>query len=188
MKKFDPVEMPDGLDLLNWRRRAATLRLMESAPPSPRCVVAGGKSMLERQIEEKFGVEVSDAPGDLDRVWPFKPDDGKDVLAFEVLEHLANPLLFLDNVREHLKKTGGFLYLSTPLVSGWLRPRGFINVFHFNEFDDSRLKWLLDKAGLSVEAWETFRPRPWWKHLNPRGAIRWLTDRTVFVVVKPRAR
>lgn len=67
------------------------------------------------------------------------------ITCFEVLEHLQNPLLFLDHIAGMMHKDGT-LFLSTPS-----RPKFLYPEFHFHEIEPKRLqKWLLDPLGLEI--------------------------------------
>lgn len=107
--------------------------------------------------------------------------------AFEVLEHLCNPLAFLRSCADHLRLHESHrarLFITTPLVMSRLRPtHGLRCVEHFQEFDIHQLRTLFDLAGLEVLELRTFRMRPWWQFLNFRGLIRWWTDRTAWIVL-----
>ena len=67
------------------------------------------------------------------------------ITCFEVLEHLYNPLFFLENLKETLLP-GGYIYLSTP----YQIPQLLKAIHHFHEIPTDRLMWLFDEAGLAV--------------------------------------
>ena len=67
------------------------------------------------------------------------------VLCLEVLEHVQNQLLFIQNVRRMLKP-GGILFLSLPA-----RPRFLWVDYHFFEMNKKHLtKWILNPLGLEI--------------------------------------
>ena len=66
------------------------------------------------------------------------------VFCLEILEHLYNPLFFLENLKEILDRNGSIV-LSTPG-----RPHFLWTEHHFHEIDDKRIKWLFNRAGLEV--------------------------------------
>jgi len=83
------------------------------------------------------------------------------ILCFEVLEHLFNPLLFLETLREMLAE-GGSIYLSTPRQ--W--PQFLRAIHHYHEIPTSRLMWLFDAAGLKmVRKGRVTIAGHWWQHL-----------------------
>ncbi len=67
------------------------------------------------------------------------------VLCFEVLEHLFNPLFFLENLKD-VMTDDGVLYLSVPG-----RIKLLWGPHHYHEPDDKRLGWLFERAGFKVE-------------------------------------
>jgi SAM-dependent methyltransferase len=67
------------------------------------------------------------------------------VLAFEVLEHIYNPLTFLYSVKRMIRP-GGVIYLSTPRT--W--PQWNMIQFHYHEIPTDRLMWLFEEAGLKI--------------------------------------
>ena len=103
----------------------------------------GERSILTDLIENRFAVKIKNTSGDLDIL----PIEGKYdyILAFEIIEHLMNPLWFLMQIRLALKPEGT-LYLSTPIN----KPTFFWRREHFHELDEYRLNILIDKAGFEV--------------------------------------
>lgn len=69
------------------------------------------------------------------------------IFCFEVLEHIQNPLLFLDWCAEHLNKSGK-LYLSTP-VGGFPSKLMWPNS-HFHEMDQYRIEVLFKLSKLNI--------------------------------------
>ena len=82
-------------------------------------------------------------------------DGSLDVLvAFEVIEHLKNPVGFLKLASVKLKK-GGYLYLSTPNASTkwpthWRKERTVLPPFHLTVFSEQPLQRASEKAGFEV--------------------------------------
>lgn len=79
------------------------------------------------------------------------------VTSFEVLEHLMNPLHYLDQCRKSMPRKGK-LILTTP-ISYW-PPQLFWYKKHFYEMPWSRLAALLDNAGFKVTRRERIRVFP----------------------------
>ena len=67
------------------------------------------------------------------------------VFAFEILEHIMNPLGFLEFVRHSLKDQGR-VFLSTPFI----RPRFLWSKYHITEYYPDKVEELAAKAGLTV--------------------------------------
>lgn len=137
----------------------------------------GERSLLTELIEEKFGVKIDNTEGDLD----VRPIRGKYdfVLAFEIIEHLMNPLWFLMQVKGALREKG-VLYLSTPVN----KPKFFWRHDHFHEFDEYRLEKLLDRAGFTIVRRERKR---FYRINGVRPVIRLLLKTgTIFLELRPR--
>jgi hypothetical protein len=90
------------------------------------------------------------------------------ITCFEVLEHLMNPLRFIEEMRPF---NGKRMYLSTPLcppLTSWMW-KG-----HFTEYRLEALLTLFEYVGLEVVRYEIFRTLPF-KHAltGIRPFIRW---------------
>jgi len=86
----------------------------------------------------------------------FRPDRGFDLIySSEVIEHVADPRVFITSVFR-LLNPGGVLYVTTPDISHWRRPRdlgrwdGFNPPVHCVYFNPASLRLLLENAGLRV--------------------------------------
>lgn len=132
----------------------------------------GEPNELSRRIEAE-GQEVRNTDFDLDR----EPEKLKNlsadaVTAFEILEHLLNPLSVLENLQSER------LFATVPLRL-WFS-RAYRNPDdpwdrHFHEFEDWQFEWLLDHAGWKVvrsEKWTSptrrFGLRPLLRRFTPR--------------------
>jgi len=137
----------------------------------------GERSLLTGIIEEKFKIKIKNTPGDLDIL----PIEGfyDFILAFEIIEHLMNPLWFLMQIKKALKPNGKF-YLSTPVN----KPKFLWRRDHFHEFDEYRLNILLEKAGFEVVRKERKR---FYFITGIRPIIRLvLKTGTIFMELKPQ--
>ena len=97
------------------------------------------------------------------------------ITAFEILEHLLDPYSLMKSV----KAKRAFISIPMPL---WFAPAYKGNHewdWHFHEFEDWQLDWMLQKAG-----WKVIR-RKKWRNLGFRPGIRpilrWFTDRYYLV-------
>lgn len=103
------------------------------------------------------------------------------VFCFEVIEHLLNPLFFMEQIRKKCLNKGGVVYLSTPVANRF----GFMfnESEHFSEYRIDKLKVLFEYAGFKVEKEHQFRAIPFWKEVwrvkSLRSIVRALTTYTV---------
>lgn len=101
--------------------------------------------------------------------------------AFEILEHLLNPLGVLKSIKSER------LFASVPL-SLWFaksyRKRKRPRIQHFHEFEDWQFDWLLEKAG-----WEIVRSEKWTSRIKINGIrpiIRLFTPRYYIVEARKK--
>lgn len=139
-----------------------TLAFMRGSDSVLRTILdLGEPNELSRRIENE-GHEVSNTDFDLDR----EPEKLKDlnadaVTAFEILEHLLNPLSVLENLQSER------LFATVPLRL-WFS-RAYRNPDdpwdrHFHEFEDWQFDWLLEHAG-----WKVVRSEKWTSPANTIG-------------------
>lgn len=98
--------------------------------------------------------------------------------AFEVVEHLQNPLFFMNELKTNLA-TDGSIYLIIPCNPRWLW-----HEMHFFEMDKKHLeKWILAPLGLKIvrykkiyfiASWKTYLIgiRPLWRVLTGKVSFR----------------
>lgn len=125
-------------DYQNTKRREYTLNFITGLQGE--ILDLGSRSLLGEMLETKFVCKLRNTTGDLDEITLSGSYDF--VLAFEVIEHLMNPLNLLLEVGRVLKPCGK-LYLSTPIN----KPKFLWGKYHFHEFDEYRLGVLLERAG-----------------------------------------
>ena len=156
------------------RRFERTLNFMKATmPPPARLFDLGTPSLLSEVMQQK-GYEVQNTQGeDLDETPEVvRGADVEAVTAFEILEHLVNPLGVLKEI------TAPRLFATIPLRL-WFAP-AYRNPNdpwdrHFHEFEDWQFDWLLEKAG-----WEIVRSEKWnspSKQLGLRPLLRRVTPR-----------
>lgn len=109
------------------------------------------------------------------------------IVAGELIEHLSNPGLFLDRVREHLKEEGR-LVLTTPNPWEWTRMvRAILRIHstpvkdHVCWYDKETLTNLLNRYGFTVEQVE-FIPRI--PYGSKRRIIFNIVERTAYYTCK----
>lgn len=141
----------------------------------------GEPNLKKKFIEELIGVNIESVHG-----WDFDYPESDwlksygTIFCLEVLEHLMNPLLFLDDVRDNLKDDG-VIYLATPYRYHFLW-----NSHHYHEIDHKRIRWLFEKAGLKIVKEGRARLFNGWKfHLaGVRPLLRPLTFTRIYKLVK----
>lgn len=160
------------------RRFRLTLAWVRAVlPPPARLLDLGPPNTLGERFRE-VGYEVSFTGAvDLDEKPEVAAEAADAVTAFEVLEHVLNPLGVLQAV------TAPRLFASVPL-SLWFAPayRHPTDPWdrHFHEFEDWQFDWLLDKAGWRITRrtkWTNPTPgfplgvRPWLRRVTPRWYV-----------------
>lgn len=159
-RNTDPAagNIPWGLQ----RRYRLTLRFMERTLPPPADILdLGEPNPLGMQLEQR-GYRVRNTDFDLDRT-PEKLSGlhAEVVTAFEILEHLLNPLGVLEQLRSER------LFASVPLrlwFSSAYRNPNDPRDRHFHEFEEWQFDWLLDHAG-----WEIIRREKWTNPVRKAG-------------------
>jgi len=90
------------------------------------------------------------------------------IVASDLIEHLANPGLFLERAREHLRD-GGLLCIVTPnahslntAAKALLGARTAVNPEHTCWYDPTTLRQLLGRVGFhpKEEYWQDYRAKP----------------------------
>ena len=165
------------------RRFEATLRCVPVlAPP---VLDLGPPNALARLLTARFNVEIENTgQHDLDRepLPVFRVGPYATITAFEILEHVLNPLFILDGCRQ-IVRPDGVLYVSVPRRSDWEWLYGKC-AEHFHEFSHDELRWLIEKSGFSVVRWTDLRTTEMGVGLRP--LLRRLRPNLFFVECRPR--
>lgn len=111
----------------------------------------GPPNALAREVERRHGVHLEHTGAhdlDRERLATFCVGPYATITAFEILEHLLNPLFVLDGCREIIQPEG-VLYVSVPRRNGceWVFGK---SPEHFHEFAPDELRWVLEKAGFTI--------------------------------------
>lgn len=158
------------------RRYRLTLRFMKESVSPPDNILDLGPPNDFSRILAKEGYSVHNTNMDLDRE-PYKLGqyEAHTVTAFEILEHLLNPLGVLQQI------PGSRLFASVPLdlwFSPAYRNRKDPRDRHFHEFEAWQFDWLLNHAGWTIirkERWTNpvLKPgiRPLLRLFTPRWYI-----------------
>lgn len=113
----------------------------------------GDRSSFTVELENVFGCAFMNTNIDLDTG---KIKGEYDVItAFEIIEHLYNPLWCLEQIRQGLLENGR-LYLSTPVG----KPYFLWSPSHFHEMHRKRLHSLFKRAQFHIIRQDTFKIHP----------------------------
>jgi len=127
----------------------------------------GGENgtIFGRNMAKELEFEYNHTEGDMNyHIW--QPSDVFDVIfCFEILEHLMNPLLFLEQLKNRCNKDTD-IFITFPNNPLWLWGDR-----HFNEYTKNRFYTLISEAGYKIEAYE-------WD----KAYLRW---RTIFTGIRP---
>ncbi|HOT97733.1 MAG TPA: methyltransferase domain-containing protein [bacterium] len=150
------VDACDVSDFQGKLRFNFTRRFVASGITEPGEVLSiGPENAFDQAMAGVFQLGYNSTTGDLDREWRAPEKPYAYVFCFEVIEHLMNPLHFLETLQRYLQP-GTRIFLSTPR-----RPHAFWNNQHFHEYDTLRFTHLLTSAGYEVVRHEA---RVTWYH------------------------
>lgn len=160
-KNFSAMNI-DVDNKLKQRRFVNTLKFMGKSTANVKTILDIGEPNQFSNIMSEHGYKVENTSVDLDKnpqaLKKYSPDA---VTAFEVLEHLLNPLGVLENL------DASHLFATIPLRL-WFK-KAYKNPHdpwdrHFHEFEDWQFDWLLDHAG-----WEIIRSEKWTSPIHEIG-------------------
>lgn len=153
---IDPSWCDDPAHRMRW---AKTLSFVSTAgigsPVTPSGLDIGDRTPMTGMLESHFGCRFETTSVDLDT----DPLDGcfSVVTAFEVLEHLYNPLHLMLEIRKVLHPADSSrLFISTP---AW-KPGILQSPDHFHEMSRRSLESLISRSGMTVMRRGEFRIRP----------------------------
>uniref|UniRef100_Q3APG0 Uncharacterized protein n=1 Tax=Chlorobium chlorochromatii (strain CaD3) TaxID=340177 RepID=Q3APG0_CHLCH len=152
--KLDSTYFSDAAHALRWQKTLAFLR--ESEVVGTNCSLGldlGDRTPLTTALEELFACTFHNSTIDLDVGSLFGSYNV--VTAFEVLEHLYNPLHLLLQVRNVLRGNDARLFVSMPL---W-KPHILASPDHFHEMTRRAALSLFERAGFAVVRRAEFRIR-----------------------------
>lgn len=109
---------------------------------------------LSQWLKNEYNILVNNTDPDLDFDYVFNEKNASAhydfIFAFEILEHLMNPLAFVEYLSRSLKPDGK-IFLTTPFS----RPRFLWSKYHFTEYFPDKIEILANKAGLHVLRYAT---------------------------------
>ena len=145
----------DPVHAVRWRKSIDFVRGSNPPGRSAAGLDIGDRTPMTGMLEELFGCRFDSTSVDLDTgtlegSYPV-------VTAFEVLEHLYNPLHLLLEIRNAMVPgPASRLFVSTP---AW-KPAILQSPDHFHEMTRRSLESLFDRAGFSIVRSDGFRIRP----------------------------
>lgn len=164
-------------------RFARTLDWMRgSLPPPARVLDVGGDNPFAREMRAA-GYAVTSTEGDLDDHPEAAAVEAEAVTAFEILEHLVNPLGVLRAAQAPR------LFATVPMRL-WFAP-AYCNPSdpwdrHYHEFEPWQFDWLVEKAGWTIVRREQWTPRRDGLPLGVRPLLRTVTPRWYAVEAERR--
>lgn len=152
--RIDAAYIREEAHRVRWQR---SMGFLDGWRPSPdlhaRGLDLGDRTPMTEMLEERFGFPFDSSAIDLDT----EQLSGRYgvVAAFEVLEHLFNPLHLLLEVRKVMAGPDARLFVSMPLA----RPELLRSPEHFHEMSRREALALFHRAGFRVERSTVFRIR-----------------------------
>ena len=141
----------------------------------------GERNLLTEKIERSFNCRIENTIHDLN-YGCFYPEDWMDsfdyIIMSHVVEHLFNPLICIDKLKEVLKRDGS-LILATPLSHENLKFKWTRT--HFHEMDFYRLNELLKHAGFKMVHHITYPrwPFDYKRFLGIRMFLRYFLEKVI---------
>lgn len=139
----------------------------------------GDRTLFTEELENFFNCPFKNSTIDLDTE---SIDGNYDIItAFEVIEHLFNPLYCLMEVRKSINADGR-LYLSTPKN----KPNFLSSSEHFHEMSENSLEALFKRANFKIVRKMTFRVHSFWFYFTGiRPFFRYMFDRRLLFELIP---
>jgi SAM-dependent methyltransferase len=130
--------------------------------------IGAGQGVLLKELKEYFSYAIGIDPqeqkqNEIEVICDFFPsklikNNFDTIVHYGVLEHIENPIQFLEDHKVHLKKNGNVI-IAVPNCSDYIE-EGEISMFiheHFNYFEDSSLVRVLKKVGFNEFNIEKFQ-------------------------------
>ena len=175
-----PEKLPNSLK----NRIKKTIDFLKTENLSGQIADCGENNPMKEAIEKYFDIKIYNLDWDFNDPLPMYPAIGYKfdvIFCFEVLEHLFNPLLFLNHLKYHLKPES-IIFLSTPYQ--W--PQKLKSIHHYHEIPTDRLLWLFDAANLKiVKQGKITIAGNWYNHIHGiRPLLRYFQKTRMFKLIK----
>lgn len=124
-----------------------------------RILCIGNKNGFDRKMCDCFNVDYIHTSQDLNYQWNIAVGGIDYIFCFDVIEHLMNPLLFL----EQLRKFNCSVIITYPRNT--FTP--FWGLEHFHEYSEKAFYTLVTEAGFEIQYHTSFTNRfEWWKYFK----------------------
>jgi hypothetical protein len=148
---------------------------------------AGEYNPFSKWVYEEFGILVKNTSPNLDFDYCFSDQSYvrqfNFVFAFDIIEHLMNPLMFLEFLARSLSDTGK-VFLTTPFA----RPRFLWSKYHVTEYFPDKIELLARKAGLRINRYKlkkVYALHNAFSGIRPFFRAVWFERIMFFEMVKP---
>ena len=140
----------DGQTKRRWKQ---TLKRVSEFSPKGDVLDIAGPSEFGMRMAKKLNLEYRTTKQvDLNYDWYFDfQDEYKNVFCFEVLEHLINPLVFLNNLKSRLYDRS-LVFITYPYQTRFFKGKN-----HWKEFTKEEFKTLAELSGFKVVHYDSFR-------------------------------
>ena len=142
------------------------------------CYDIGEYNPRIKYIAEQMGLDIRTLDAEDFNWCGIRARDCDNIFAFEIVEHLQNPLFFMNELKKILAKDGS-IYILIPC-----NPRPLWHEMHFFEMDRKHFeKWILAPLGLKIvrykkiyfiASWRTYLIgfRPLWRVLTGKTSFK----------------
>ena len=160
---------------IRWEK---TLKFLETNKNIENGLDIGGRTDFTEKLESLYKCSFNNTAIDLDTESLSGQYDI--ITAFEIIEHLFNPLHFLLQIKSIIKKNGT-LYLSTPKG----KPYFLWSKDHFHEMGYERLFSLIDRSGFKIIRKKEIRIQPFYFYLTGfRPILRFIFEKHLILELK----
>lgn len=153
------IKPPVNSKMAGWRGRKVS-KLVWQHPNTAPFLDIGSRSQVTELLERELNRSIeSTLETDFNYAVTADKKEYGTVFCFEVIEHILNPLLFVESIRRLMKKDG-LLFLTTPCR------KPHVESMHFTEYTKKSLDALFDLAELKIIDYKLIHTMPLWWHFT----------------------